>query len=149
MKAVHAILLVEDNPADAEIARRALRDTGSPVELIVVRDGQEALDYLLRPDRQAGGARRRPDLILLDLNMPRLNGLDVLRQIRAHEELRTVPVLVLTTSGRPEDVRQTYAAGANTYIEKPHDFGRFVGVLQAIQHYWLDTARLPPGPDGG
>jgi chemotaxis family two-component system response regulator Rcp1 len=149
MKAVHAILLVEDNPADAEIARRALRDTGSPVELIVVRDGQEALDYLLRPDRPAGGGGRRPDLVLLDLNMPRLNGLDVLRQIRAHAELRTVPVLVLTTSGRPEDVRQTYAAGANTYIEKPHDFGRFVEVLQSIQHYWLDTARLPPGPDGG
>jgi chemotaxis family two-component system response regulator Rcp1 len=148
MKAVPAILLVEDNPADAEIARRALRDTGRPVELFVVRDGQEALDYLLRPGRPAGGTWRRPDLILLDLNMPRLNGLDVLRQIRAHAELRTVPVLVLTTSGRPEDVRQTYAAGANTYIEKPHDFARFVEVLQTIQHYWLDTARLSPGPDG-
>jgi CheY-like chemotaxis protein len=147
MKAVHAILLVEDNPADVEIARRALRETGSAVELIVVRDGQEALDYLLRRDRHPG-AWRSPDLILLDLNMPRLNGLEVLRQVRAHADLASVPVIVLTTSGRPEDVRQTYAAGANSYIEKPQDFGRFVEVLQTIQHYWLDTARLPPGSDG-
>src|SRR5204863_239 len=85
------------------------------------------------------------DLILLDLNMPRLHGLDVLRQIRAHADLRTVPGLVLTTSARPEDVRQTYAAGANTYIEKPHDSGRCVEVLQTIQHFRLDTARPPPG----
>jgi CheY-like chemotaxis protein len=146
MKAVHAILLVEDNPADVEIARRALRETGGAVELIVVRDGQEALDYLLRRDRDGW---RSPDLILLDLNMPRLNGLEVLRQVRANAELAGVPVIVLTTSDRPEDVQQTYAAGATSYIEKPQDFGRFVEVLRTLRQYWLDTARLPPGRDGG
>jgi CheY-like chemotaxis protein len=142
--AVHAILLVEDNPADVQIAQRALRESGSPVELIVVRDGEEALDYLGRRNGAAGTPWRRPDLILLDMNLPRLGGLDVLRHIRADADLRSVPVVVLTTSGRPEDVRRMYAAGANTYIEKPPDFGRFVEVLQTVQRYWLDTALLPP-----
>jgi chemotaxis family two-component system response regulator Rcp1 len=144
MKAVHAILLVEDNPADVEIARRGLRESDSPVELIVVRDGQEALDYLLRRAGPDAGGWRRPDLILLDMNLPRLNGLEVLRRVRADADLRSVPVIVLTTSRRAEDVQQMYAAGANTYIEKPRDFGRFVQVLQTIQRYWLGTALLPP-----
>src|SRR5439155_15051872 len=87
---------------------------------------------------------RSPDLILLDLNLPRLNGLEVLQRIRSTPQLRTVPVLVLTTSRRQEDVQQTYEAGANTYIEKPQEFARFVEVLQTIQRYWLDTAILPP-----
>lgn len=148
INAAHAILLVEDNPADVEIARRALRESSRPVELIVVRDGEEALDYLVRRTSPDGVPWRHPDLILLDLNLPRLSGLDVLRQVRADAGLRSVPVVVLTTSRRDEDVRQTYAAGANTYIEKPQDFGRFVEVLQTIQRYWLATALLPPAPDG-
>jgi CheY-like chemotaxis protein len=148
MDTVHAILLVEDNPADVHIAQRALRESDSPVALIVVRDGQEALDYLRRRTNSDGVPWRRPDLILLDMNLPRLGGLDVLRHIRADAGLRNVPVVVLTSSRRPEDVRQMYAAGANTYIEKPQDFCRFVQVLQTIQRYWLDTALLPPSPDG-
>jgi CheY-like chemotaxis protein len=144
MKAVHAILLVEDNPADVQIARRALRESSSPVELIVVPDGQEALDYLLRRNGRDAGRWRQPDLILLDMNLPRLSGLEVLRHVRADAALCSVPVVVLTTSRRPEDVQQMYAAGANTYIEKPQDFGRFVEVLHTIQRYWLDTALLPP-----
>jgi CheY-like chemotaxis protein len=146
--ATHAILLVEDNPADVEIARRALRESGGPVELIVVRDGPEAIDYLMRRAGRDGAPWRHPDLILLDLNLPRQNGLDVLRRVRADAALRSVPVVVLTTSRREEDVRQTYAAGANTYIEKPQDFSRFVEVLQTIQRYWLATALLPPVPAG-
>ncbi len=138
--AARTILLVEDNPADAEIARRALRDGGSRADLVVVRDGREALDYLVR---------RRPDLVLLDLNLPGLPGLEVLRRLRADPALHGVPVVVLTTSRRPEDVRQTYAAGANTYIEKPQDFNRFVQVLRTIEHYWLDTALLPPPESHG
>jgi two-component system response regulator len=145
MKPAHAILLVEDNPADVEITRRALRESQAPVELIVVRDGQEAVDYLLRRGDHAGSAGwRQPDLILLDLNLPRLSGREVLERLRANEALRSVPVVVLTTSNRPEDVRSSYAAGANTYIEKPQDFGQFVEVLRTVRRYWLDTALLPP-----
>ena len=144
MKTAHAILLVEDNPADIQITQRALRDSGIPVDLLIVRDGQEAVDYLLRQGTHAhDDAWRSPDLILLDLNLPRLTGREVLEQIRARPELKAVPVVVLTTSRRQEDVQELYAAGANTYIEKPQDFARFVEVLQTIHHYWLDTAILP------
>ena len=87
---------------------------------------------------------RSPDLILLDLNLPRLTGREVLQRIRATPALRAVPVVVLTTSRRLEDVQQMYEAGANTYVEKPQDFARLVQVLQTIQRYWLDTALLPP-----
>jgi CheY-like chemotaxis protein len=147
MKSAHAILLVEDNPADVQITQRALRESAVPVELLVVRDGQEAVDYLLRQGPHAHDPGwRSPDLILLDLNLPRLNGREVLERIRATPSLRAVPVVVLTTSRRSEDVQQMYAAGANTYIEKPADFTRFVEVLQTIQRYWLDTAILPPLP---
>lgn len=145
MNESHAILLVEDNPADIQITRRALRDGTIPVELIVVRDGQEALDYLLRQGSHATNAAwRKPDLILLDLNLPRLTGRDVLLRVRAEGGLRLVPVVVLSTSNRLEDVADLYANGANTYIEKPQDFARFVEVLQTVQRYWLDAALLPP-----
>jgi CheY-like chemotaxis protein len=146
MKTAHAILLVEDNPADIKITQRALRDSGIPVDLLVVRDGQEAVDYLLRQGTHAHDEGwRSPDLILLDLNLPRLTGREVLERIRSRPELRAVPVVVLTTSRRQEDVQSLYAAGANTYIEKPQDFARFVQVLRTIHQYWLDTALLP-GP---
>ncbi len=145
MKPAHAILLVEDNPADIMITQRALRDSAIPVELIVVRDGQEAVDYLLRQGTHADRTNwRSPDLILLDLNLPRLSGREVLERIRATPGLRAVPVIVLTTSRRQEDIQDLYAAGANTYIQKPQEFDRFVEVLRTIQRYWLDTALLPP-----
>jgi chemotaxis family two-component system response regulator Rcp1 len=144
MKKAHAILLVEDNPADIKITQRALRDSTLPVELIVVRDGQEAVDYLLRQGSYADNpAWRSPDLILLDLNLPLLSGQEVLARIRATPALKTVPVVVLTTSRRQEDVQEVYTAGANTYIEKPNNFRRFVEVLRIIQRYWLETALLP------
>jgi CheY-like chemotaxis protein len=144
----HTILLVEDNPADIHIAQRAVKASPIPVELVVVRDGQSALDYLLRRGSygQASGWHR-PELVLLDLNLPRVNGREVLLQIRAHPELQAVPVIVLSTSRRPEEIRDLYLAGANTYIEKPQDFRRFVEVVQTIERYWLDVAQLlaPPG----
>ena len=147
MKPAHAILLVEDNPADVKITQRALRDGGLPVDLLVVRDGQEAVEYLLRQGPHGADAEwRKPDLILLDINLPRLNGLQVLERIRSTPALRATPVVVLTTSRRQEDVQQMYAAGANTYLEKPQDFNRFVEVLQLFQRYWLETALLPPSP---
>jgi two-component system response regulator len=148
MKETHAILLVEDNPADVQITRRALRDSRVPVELIVVRDGQEAVDYLFRQGPHAANAAwRRPDLILLDLNLPRLTGREVLQRVRANPEYRIVPVVVLSTSRRLEEIHDLYLTGANTYVEKPQDYNRFVTVLQVIQSYWLETAILPPsGP---
>jgi two-component system response regulator len=147
MKALHAILLVEDNPADIKITQRALREGGSSVELLVARDGEEAVEYLLREGKHADDpAWRAPNLILLDLNLPRLTGRQVLERIRSTPALRAIPVVVLTTSRRLEDVQESYSAGANTYIEKPQDFNRFVEVLQTIQRYWLQTALLPHMP---
>src|SRR5262245_31451282 len=132
--AAHAILLVEDNPADIQITQRAVRESAMPVELIVVRDGQEAIDYLLRAGSHAQDETwRSPTLILLDLNLPRMNGREVLRRIRGTAGLRSVPVVVLSTSTRPQDVDELYAAGANTYINKPQEFARFVEVLKTIQ----------------
>jgi two-component system response regulator len=148
MKAPHAILLVEDNPADVKITQRALKESGLAVELIVVRDGQEAVDYLLRQGAHQGTSHWRvPDLILLDVNLPRMTGREVLERLRGTPSLRTVPVVVLTTSRCEEDVQQMYAAGANTYIEKPQDFQRFIQILQTIHRYWLDVAVLPPIPE--
>jgi CheY-like chemotaxis protein len=144
MKTACTILLVEDNPADIKITQRALRETGYPAELVAARDGEEAIDYLLQRGAHAADPRwREADLVLLDLNLPRLPGRQVLEQIRATPQLRAVPVVVLTTSHRPEEVAEVYAAGANTYIEKPNDFGRFVEVLRTVAQYWLETALLP------
>ena len=141
----HAILLVEDNPADIQITRRALRDSAMPVQLIVVRDGQEAVDYLLRQGAYANSPDwRRPDLVLLDLNLPRVTGREVLQRIRSSPPLKSVVVVILSTSNRLEDVRDSYALGANTYVAKPQDFNRFVSMLQIIHSYWLETAILPP-----
>src|SRR5262249_7422428 len=136
--------LVEDNPADVKITQRALKESGLSVDLIVVRDGQEAVDYLLRQGDHSGATDwRSPALILLDVNLPRLTGQQVLERVRGTPSLRTVPVVVLTTSRRQEDVQQMYAAGANTYFEKPQEFNRFVQVLRTIHGYWLDAALLP------
>ena len=153
----HSILLVEDNPADVKIMQRALAQVASRVDLTILQDGQEAIDYLLRQGRYArpevstgpggrkdGTAGRRPDLIVLDLNLPRLTGIDVLRQIRAVEHLCLTPVVVLSTSRLPEDVREAYAAGANTYFEKPAEFDRFVEMMRTILQFWLEMVVLPP-----
>lgn len=145
MKKTHAILLVEDNPADVKITQRAVKDAGLAVQVIVTRDGEDALDYLLHQGRYAEAADwRRPDLVLLDINLPRLSGLEVVSRLRAIPGLCTVPVVVLTTSRHAEDIQRMYAAGANTYIEKPRDFYRFVEALRTIHRYWLDLALLPP-----
>ena len=146
---LHSILLVEDNVADVKIMQRALGQAASRSELVVVRDGQEAVDYLLRRGPYAPVAHptwRCPDLIVLDLNLPRLTGTEVLQQIRQSPELGLIPVVVLSTSRRPEDVQAAYAAGANSYLEKPQDFDRFVEVLRIIQLFWLEMALLPPAP---
>ena len=151
----HTILLVEDNPADVKIMQRALSHSASRAELVVVRDGQEALDYLLRQgaytaDRPNGHPLPAPwtcpDLIVLDLNLPRVSGAEVLRKVREAPPLSLTPVVVLSTSRHPEDVREAYAAGANTYLEKPRKFDHFVEMLRMVQQFWLEMAVLPPAP---
>ena len=142
---VFDILLVEDNPDDVELTRLAFVEAGEPHRLHVVSDGAEALDYLLargrHADRDPAGL---PALVLLDLNLPRLDGHEVLQAIRAEDATRCLPVVVLTTSIEPSDVDRAYAIGANSYLQKPVEFDRFVDVVRHISRYWL-AINLPPG----
>lgn len=139
LQPVH-ILLVEDNPNDVEMTRRALRKGQIPNQLTVARDGQEALDILeaAKRDMESG-----PGLILLDLNLPRVSGLEVLEQIKSDPHLKRIPVIVLTTSTREEDVVGTYNLGVNTFITKPVRFEDFIKVVATIQEYWVVIATLP------
>ena len=140
----HDILLVEDNPDDVELTRLAFAEAGEPHRLHVVSDGAEAVDYLLGRGRHATrGATDLPALVLLDLNLPRLDGREVLQAIRADDTTRRLPVVVLTTSAEPSDVEQAYALGANSYIQKPVEFERFVEVVRQVGRYWL-AINLPP-----
>ena len=132
------ILLVEDNPDDAELTRIAFAETGGEYRLRVVSDGAEAVSHLL-----ACTADELPALVLLDLNLPKLNGREVLEAIRAHPGTHKLPVVVLTTSAEPYDVDQVYALGANSYIQKPVEFERFVEVVRQIGLYWLALNQPP------
>lgn len=134
------VLLVEDNPDDVEIARRAFKKTDVVSDIILARDGQEVLDRLFGEEASPA----RPDLMLLDLNLPRVNGFEVLERVRASELYATMPVVVLTASARQEDVQRTYRLGANSYIQKPAVFERFTHLLEVLGEYWLEVATLPP-----
>jgi len=132
------ILLVEDNPDDVELTRIAFREAKVANHLVVVNDGAEALDYLFA--RGAYGDRNPDDLpsiVLLDLNLPKVDGREVLQAIRGNERTRSLPVVVLTTSTEPFDVEASYALGVNSYIQKPVDFERFVWAVQQVGLYWL------------
>ena len=132
------ILLIEDNPDDAELTRIAFAEAGIDRQLVVVRDGAEALDYLFARGVHAGrDARDLPAIVLLDLNLPKLDGREVLQAIRANEATRSLPVVVLTTSTEPFDVEATYALGVNSYIQKPVDFEQFVWAVKQVGLYWL------------
>ncbi|WP_242111695.1 response regulator [Luteimonas aquatica] len=132
------ILLVEDNPDDVELTRIAFAEAKIVNPLAVVGDGAEALDFLFARGRHAG---RDPDalptMILLDLNLPKLDGREVLQAIRAEDKTRHLPVVVLTTSAEPFDVEACYALGVNSYIRKPVDFQQFVGAVKQVGLYWL------------
>ena len=132
------ILLIEDNPDDVELTRIAFAEAGVDRQMVVVRDGAEALDYLFARGRHAGreGADL-PAIVLLDLNLPKVDGREVLQAIRGDARTRALPVVVLTTSDEPFDVEATYALGVNSYIRKPGDFEQFVGVVKQIGLYWL------------
>ena len=140
----HDILLVEDNPDDVELTRLAFAEAGEPHRLHVVSDGAEAVDYLLARGRHADrDGADLPALVLLDLNLPRLDGHEVLQAIRADAGTRCLPVVALTTSIEPSDVDRAYALGANSYIQKPVEFDRFVEVVRQFGRYWLGI-NLPP-----
>ncbi|HSW08310.1 response regulator [Aquabacterium sp.] len=140
MRAIE-ILMVEDNPGDVRLTREAFKDGRIWNRLHVVEDGLAALDFLYRRGTHADAPR--PDLILLDLNLPRMDGREVLSVIKADPLLRIIPVVVLTTSQAEEDVLRAYHLSANCYVTKPVDFEQFIRVVQAIENFWLTVVRLP------
>lgn len=143
-KTAATILLVEDDLGDQELARRAFREGMLGLSLKVVDDGEEALDYLYRRGRYADLASfPQPDLVLLDLNLPGLDGRQVLEKIKGDPDLRAMPVLVFTTSRQEKDIRMCYEAGANSCIVKPASTGQFVKAVRAIEDYWFEVAKLP------
>lgn len=135
------ILLVEDYLPDVRLTQRAFRKAGSLAELAHVVDGEEALDYLKKRGRHLKA--RTPDYILLDLNMPRKDGRQVLAEMRKDEELRHIPVIVLTTSSQEHDVMEAHRLGANAYVVKPVKYGDFETAVSHIDSFWSKTARLP------
>ena len=140
----HAVvLLAEDDPGDQELTRRALQEAVLRTTLYVVSDGEEAMDFLLRRGDYANpAAAPRPDLLLLDLNMPKLDGRQVLQQIRGDEGLRSLPVVVLTTSEEEGDIIRSYELGCNSYITKP-DIGAFMRTVRELVSYWFELVTLP------
>lgn len=139
------MLLVEDNPRDVRLTQRAFARADLPHDLRVVRDGDEALVYLNREESyKEPQTSPRPDLILLDLNLPRMSGHELLNVLKQDQRFRQIPVIVLTTSGRPDDVRLAYEAGANAYILKPVEFARFTEVMEHLGKFWLELVELPP-----
>lgn len=140
-----AILLVEDNPDDELLALRALRKNGIAGDVVVAHDGVEALDYLFATGDHAGrDASVLPRLILLDLNLPRLDGLEVLTRLRSDERTRLLPVVILSSSGEQRDVRESYGLGANSYVRKPVNFEQFVRAVEQLKSYWLVLNEAPP-----
>jgi len=138
------ILLIEDSRADAKIIERALREGAIAHHLTVIPDGRHALNYLFALRDGPAPTAGEPDLILLDLNLPGLDGCQVLTRIKSDPFLRLIPVIVLTTSHRDEDVLQSYQAGANTYIPKPAEYSRYCELVATLRDYWVDTALKVP-----
>jgi len=141
------ILLIEDNPSDIGLTRRALAKSGVTNPLVVAEDGQQALDYLLGAGAHAGrDTGKLPILILLDLKLPRVEGLEVLRRVRANDLTRRIPVVILTSSTEEQDVAAGYDLGGNSYIRKPVDFHQFAEVIKQLGLYWLVINEPPPKP---
>ena len=139
-EAVH-ILLVEDNPGDARLARQGLGKCKIPNDVHVVDDGVKAMAFL--HNRGEYATAPRPDLILLDLNLPRKDGREVLREIKEHADFKTIPVIILTTSRAEEDINKTYALHANCYVAKPLELQQFLDAMRSIEDFWFATVRLP------
>ncbi|MFN3323479.1 MAG: response regulator [Bryobacteraceae bacterium] len=139
------ILLVEDNPGDVRLTREALRESTVPCRLTVVPDGEAALKYLRREGVYTDAVR--PDLILLDLNLPRKDGREVLCELKRDDDLRQIPVVVLTTSMAEQDIFKAYDLHANCYLQKPVDLDRFLSIVRAIENFWLTVVKLPRMPE--
>ena len=135
------ILLVEDNEGDILLTLEAFKEIKTKNTITVVRDGEEAIDYLKKKGPYA--ETLNPHLILLDINMPKLNGIEVLDFVKKNEKLKTIPVLMLTTSSSAADISDCYEKSANCFITKPLDFGKFLEVVQSIETFWFNTAQLP------
>ncbi len=141
------ILLVDDDKADQEIVRRIVEQGATSAQLEIVSSGQEALDYLSRPGPYKDSKSPPPNLVLLDLNMPGLSGLDVLARLRGKKITRSLPVVVLSTSDQESDIVQSYDLGANSFLTKPVKFDEFIRVIRELDEYWFDLAVLPPPLD--
>ncbi|MEO7742435.1 MAG: response regulator [Usitatibacter sp.] len=137
------ILLVEDNPGDYRLTKEALKEGKVHNNLHWAQDGVDALDFLKRRGKHASAPR--PDIILLDLNLPKKDGREVLSEIKGDEDLRKIPVVILTTSKAEEDVLKSYDLHANCYVTKPVDLDKFIVVVQSIDRFWLTVVTLPPG----
>ena len=135
------ILLVEDNPGDARLAMEALKECKLRNRIHLVEDGEEAMDFLLRNGRFEDAPR--PDLVLLDLNLPKHDGSEVLSDIKNNPDLKQIPVVILTVSKAEEDIVRSYSAHANCFITKPIDFDQFLEVIKAVEHFWLSVVQLP------
>ena len=135
------ILLVEDNPADVRLTIEALREGKMKNRLTVVQDGEEALAFLHRKGKHADAPR--PDMVLLDLNLPRIDGREVLARMKSDPSLRRIPVVILTTSKAEEDILRTYDLHANCYVTKPMDLDQFIAVVKSIDDFWLTVVKLP------
>jgi len=138
------ILLVEDNPGDVMLVEEVLSDSKVWNRLHVVSDGEQAMEFVRRQGKHAGAPR--PDIILLDLNLPKKSGREVLREVKTHPDLKSIPVVVLTSSKSHDDVVKSYELHANAYILKPVDFHQFMKVMRAIEDFWFVTVKLPPRP---
>jgi len=139
------ILLVEDNPDDVTLALRALKRNNILNEVVVVQDGAEALDYLFGQGKYQGrDTSQTPAVVLLDLKLPKVDGLEVLRRLRADERMKRLPVVILTSSNEEQDLVESYNLGANSYIRKPVDFLQFAEAIRQLQLYWLVVNEVPP-----
>jgi CheY-like chemotaxis protein len=144
MNSLHSVLLVEDNPNDVELTLSALKEARLANEIVVTNDGEQALDYLQRRGKYSGRTTPNPAVILLDLKMPKVDGHEVLRQIRADSELRLIPVVVLTSSREEKDLYSSYDKGANSYVVKPVDFEEFIGAISKLGVFWAVLNEPPP-----
>lgn len=137
------ILMADDDEDDGILVREALAESQLPIELYIVSNGEQLMDYLYHRGGYANNSIPYPDLILLDLNMPRIGGLEALKEIKTDPQLRRIPVVILSTSRREEDIYNTYESGANSFITKPVTFASLVEVMRTLVKYWFEIVKLP------